>query len=200
MNRPTTPDPEALYDKPHSVDLAQIMMVFQYLMVANISIGTFPRLFNWFTGENSDVPVLSELANALNLGDGYPIEIVLPAHVVLTVPYVIVVLDLGFGLHWARVAAFIVVPVNTVIGIVGVIRTYGEVVAVVTAPVWLTVALCAIGGLASRTGRQWFRQGGWTPWYVRYEMVELNRRRRPIRRMRRLRRRGKAVDRLGDAD
>lgn len=178
---PTSPDPEALYDKPHSVDLAQVMMVFQYFMVVSVSIGAVPRLFNWLKRENTDAPVLSDV----DIGSSYPIEIVLPAVVVLTVPYIILVLDLGFGLRWARVAAFVVVPANTVIGIGGVARTYGEVLAVVVAPIWLTVALCVLGGLLSRAGRQWFNQGGWTPWYVRYEMDQRRRRRRPIRRRRR---------------
>ena len=58
-----------------------------------------------------------------------------------------------------------------------------------------------IGGLASRNGRQWFRQGGWTPWYVRYEMVQESRRRRPVRRARnRRRRRGRSLDQVEDAD
>lgn len=185
MNRPTTPDPEALYDKPHAVDLAQVMMVFQYFMVVSSSVGTFPRLFNWFKRQTSDVPGLSDLENRIDIGASYPIEIVLPLVVVLTVPYILVVLDLGFGLRWARVAAFLVVPANTVVGMVAVVRTYGEVIALVVAPIWLTVALCVIGGLASRAGRQWFKQGGWTPWYVRYEMDQRRRRRRPTRRSRR---------------
>lgn len=178
---PTSPDPEALYDKPHSVDLAQVMMVFQYFMVVSVSIGAVPRLFNWLKRENTDTPVLSDV----DIGSSYPIEIVLPAVVVLTVPYIILVLDLGFGLRWARVAAFVVVPANTAIGIGAVARTYGDVLAVVAAPVWLTVALGVLGGLLSRTGRQWFSQGGWTPWYVRYEMDQRRRRRRPTRRRRR---------------
>jgi hypothetical protein len=188
MARQLSPDPEALYDKPHSVDLAQIMMVFQYFMVVSSSVGTFPRIFNWFKSQTSDVPGLSGLEDRIDIGSGYPIEIVLPAVVVLTVPYVLVVLDLGFGLRWARFGAFLFVPANTVIGMGAVVRTYGEVVAVVVAPLWITVALCAIGGLASRTGRQWFKQGGWTPWYVRYEMDQRRRRRRPVPRRRTRRR------------
>lgn len=188
MNRPISPDPEALYDKPHAVDLAQVMMVFQYFMVVSVSIGTFPRLFNWFKSQTADVQGLSDLEGAIDIGSSYPIEIVLPAVVVFTVPYVLVVLDLGFGLRWARVAAFLVVPANTVIGLGAVARTYGEIMAVIVAPVWLTVALCVIGGLASRNGRQWFKQGGWTPWYVRYEMDQRRRRRRPVPRRRTRRR------------
>lgn len=201
MARQLSPDPEALYDKPHAVDLAQIMMVFQYFMVVSVSVGTFPRLFNWFKGQTSEVPVLSDLEARIDIGSSYPIEIVLPAVVVLTIPYAILVLDLGFGIQWARIATFLVVPATTVVGMVGVERTYGEIVAVVVSPVWLTVALCVIGGLASRNGRQWFRQGGWTPWYVRYEMVQESRRRRPVRRARnRRRRRGRSLDQVEDAD
>jgi hypothetical protein len=201
MAQQLTPDPEALYDKPHAVDLAQIMMVFQYFMVVSVSVGTFPRLFNWFKGETSDVPVLADLEARIDIGSSYPIEIVLPAVVVLTIPYAILVLDLGFGIQWARIAAFLVVPATTVVGMVGVVRTYGEIVAMVVSPVWLIVALCVIGGLASRNGRQWFRQGGWTPWYVRYEMVQESRRRRPVRRTRtRRRRRVRSLDQVEDAD
>jgi len=182
VNRPTSPVP--LYDKPHAVDLAQVMMVFQYFMLVSVSIGIGPRIFNWFKDETAEVPVLSDLEGAFDIGSSYPIAIVLPALVVLTVPYVFMVLDIGYGLRWARIAAFIVAPVNTAIGLIGVVRTYGDIVAIVVAPIWLLVALCIIGGLASRNGRQWFRQGGWEPWYLRYEMDQIRTRRRPRRRRR----------------
>ena len=193
------PDPEALYDKPHSVDLAQVMLVFQYFMVVSVTVGAFPRLFNWFKGRTADVPVLSDLEARIHIGSSYPIEIVLPAVVILTVPYVFVVLDLGSGMRWARVAAVLVAPANSVIGLVAVVRTYGEVVAAAVAPIWITVPLCVIGGLASRTGRQWIKQGGWTPWYVRYELQQESRRRRPVPRTRRrsMRRR---LNHMEDAD
>jgi hypothetical protein len=199
MASPNTPDPQALYDKPHSVDLAQVMLVFQYFMVVSVCVGTFPRLFNWFKRETVDVPVLADLEARIHIGSSYPIEIVLPAVVILTVPYVFVILDLGSGMRWARVAALLVAPANSVIGLNAVVRTYGELVAVVVAPIWITVALCVIGGLASRTGRQWIKQGGWTPWYVRYELEQESRRRRPVPRARRRRIR-RTLNPLGDAD
>jgi hypothetical protein len=199
MVSPSPPDSEALYDKPHSVDLAQVMLVFQYFMVVSVSVGTFPRLFNWFKGQTAGVPVLSDLEARIHIGSSYPIEIVLPAVVILTVPYVFVVLDLGSGMRWARAAAFLVAPANSVIGMNAVVRTYGELVAVVVAPIWITVPLCVIGGLASRTGRQWFKQGGWTPWYARYERQQQSRRRRPVPRARRHRVR-RTLDPMGDAD
>jgi hypothetical protein len=167
------PEPEALYDKPHSVDLAQVMMVFQYFMLVSVSVGVGPRLFNWFKGETSGVPLLSDIEAAIEIGSSYPIAVVLPIIVVFTAPYVWVVLALGLGRRWARAAAIIVVPVNTYFGISAVVRTYGEVWAVIVSPLWIIIALCVLGGLYSRTGRQWFRQHGWEPWYVRYEIDQL---------------------------
>ncbi|MFC3491152.1 hypothetical protein [Glycomyces rhizosphaerae] len=185
MNTPTSPDPEALYDKPHSVDLAQVMMVFQYFMLVSVSVGIGPRLFNWFKGETSDVPVLSDLEAAINVGSSFPIPIVLAAIVVFTAPYVMVVLGLGHGRKLARAIAVLIVPVNSTIGVIAVIRTYGEVFALVVSPIWILVALCVLGGLASHNARQWFRQGGWEPWYVRYEVDQFQQRRRPRPRRRR---------------
>jgi hypothetical protein len=54
-----------------------------------------------------------------------------------------------------------------------VVRTYGEVFALIVAPLWIGIALCVLAGLASRPARQWFRQGGWEPWYVRYEIDQI---------------------------
>lgn len=188
MNR-TRPDPEALYDKPHSVDLAQVMMVFQYFMLVSVSVGVGPRLFNWFKGETSGVPLLADIEAAIDIGSSYPIAVVLPLLVVFTAPYVWVVLALGLGRRWARAAAVVVVPLNTCIGISAVVRTYGEVWALIVSPLWIIIALCVIGGLTSRTARQWFRQGGWEPWYVRYEIDQIQQtrpgRRPPPRRRRR---------------
>jgi hypothetical protein len=167
-------DPDALYDKPHSVDLAQVMMVFQYFMLVSVSVGVGPRLFNWFKGETTGVPLLSDLEGAIDIGTSYPIAVVLPALVVYTVPYVMVVLALGLGRKWARAATFLLIPLNVLIGITGVARTYGEVFALIVAPLWILIALCVLGGLASRTARQWFRQNGWEPWYLRYEIDQLH--------------------------
>lgn len=181
-------DPNALYDKPHSVDLAQVMMVFQYFMLVSVSVGIGPRLFNWVKGETEGVPLLADVEAAIDIGSSYPIAVVLPVLVICTAPYVWVVLALGLGRPWARVAAIIVVPVNTYFGIGAVVRTYGEVWALIVSPLWIIIALCVLGGLFSRTGRQWFRQNGWEPWYVRYEIDQLQqvrtRRRRPPRRRR----------------
>jgi hypothetical protein len=187
VSRPASFDPEPLYDKPHSVDLAQVMMVFEYFMLVSVSVGIGPRIFNWFKGETANVPVLSDLEAAINVGSSFPIPIVLAVIVVFTAPYVAVVLGLGHGRKVARAVAFLIVPVNTAIGIIAVIRTYGEVFALVVAPIWILVALCVIGGLASRTARQWFRQGGWEPWYLRYEVDQIQQRRRPRPRRRRYR-------------
>lgn len=175
----TPPDPQALYDKPHSVDLAQVMMVFQYFMLVSVSVGIGPRLFNWIKGETAGVPLLADVEAAIDIGQSYPIAVVLPALVVYTVPYVMAVLALGLGRKWARALALIAVPVNTFIGIDAVIRTYGEVWALIVSPLWIFIALCALTGLATRTARQWFRQGGWEPWYVRYEIDQLQDLRRP---------------------
>lgn len=184
MNRPMTLDPEPLYDKPHSVDLAQVMMVFQYFMVVSVSIGVVPRILSWVGVQPADLPFLSGLDGTVHFGPSYPLSVVLPVLVVLTIPYIIVVLDLGLGRRWARAIALLVAPVNTVIGIEAVYSSYGAVPALVVAPVWIGVALCVIGGLLSRAGRQWVRQRGWEPWYQRYAMdqVRRRRRRRPRRR------------------
>ncbi|MDA1361663.1 hypothetical protein O1R50_18695 [Glycomyces luteolus] len=183
----TSFDQEALYDKPHSVDLAQVMLVFQYFMLVSVTVGIGPRAFNWFKGETEDVPLLADIEAAIDIGAGYPIEVVLPALVFYTVPYVMAVLALGLGRKWARVAAIVIVLVNVVFGMTAVVRTYGEVFALIVAPLWIIIALFVLGGLASRTARQWFRQGGWEPWYVRYEIDRIQdmrprprpRRRRP---------------------
>jgi hypothetical protein len=189
MTSPLPSDPEALYDKPHSVDLAQVMMVFQYFMLVSISIGIGPRIFNWVKGETVNVPVLADIEAAIDIGSSYPLAVVLPIVMLGTAPYVMIVLDLGQGRKWARAAAILVVPVNTVIGIIGVIRTYGAVFALIISPLWIIIALCVLGGLASHTARQWFRQGGWEPWYLRYEVDQFQRRgrRSPRRRRRRYR-------------
>ncbi|MCD0447220.1 hypothetical protein LO763_26750 [Glycomyces sp. A-F 0318] len=179
MDRPLAREPEPLYDKPHAVDLAQVLMVFQYFMLMSVSFGFGPRIFNWVKGQTADVPVLSDIEGAIDIGTGYPIAVVAPVFVVYTIPYVAVVLNLGHGRRWARIAALLVVPLNTVIGIVGVGRTYGEILGLVSAVLWLTVAVCVLGGLASPKARRWFRQGGWAPWYHRYEMDQAARR-RPI--------------------
>lgn len=184
---PASSDPEPLYDKPHSVDLAQVMMVFEYFMLVSVSVGIGPRLFNWFKGETANVPVLSDLEAAIDVGSSYPLMVVLAAIVVFTAPYIMVILGLGLGRKGARALAVVIVPVNTAIGIMTVIRTYGEVFALVVAPIWVLVALCVIGGLASRTARQWFRQGGWEPWYLRYEVDQFEQSRRPRPRRRRYR-------------
>ncbi len=196
MNRSTAYDPEALYDKPHSVDLAQVMMVFEYFMLVSTTIGLGPRVFNWLKGETSDVPLLADVEAKIDVGTSFPLVIVLPLVVVLTVPYVMAVLDLGRGRHWARVAAFVFVPAGAVIGIVSVGRTYGQVPALVVAPLWIAVGLTVLLALTSYTARQWFRQGGWEPWYLRYEIDQMRRRRRPVRR----RRRGRSLDQIEDAD
>lgn len=177
MSTPT--DPQALYDKPHSVDLAQVMMVFQFFMVVSVSVGIGPRLFNWFKGETQGVPLLSDIEAAIDIGTSYPIGVVVPALFVYTVPYVWAVLALGMGRQWARAFAVLIVPINLIIGITGVVRTYGEVFALIVSPLWIIIALCVLGGLASRTARQWFRQGGWKPWYVRYEIDQIQGLRRP---------------------
>jgi hypothetical protein len=166
-------DPEALYDKPHSVDLAQVMMVFQYFMLVSVTVGVGPRVFNWFKGETEGVPLLADVEAAIDIGTGYPIAVVLPALVFYTVPYVMAVLALGLGRKWARAFAIVAVPANVVIGMIAVVRTYGEVFALIVAPLWIGIALCVLAGLASRPARQWFRQGGWEPWYVRYEIDQI---------------------------
>ena len=183
----SNPDPQALYDKPHSVDLAQVMLVFQYFMLVSVSVGIGPRIFNWVKGETADVPFLADVEAAIDIGTSFPMAVVLPALVVYTVPYVMAVLALGLGRKWARAAAIVFVPLNTWIGIAAVVRTYGEVWALVVSPLWILIALCVLGGLASRTARQWFRQGGWEPWYLRYEIDQIQqvrRRTRPRRRRR----------------
>lgn len=180
-------DPDALYDKPHSVDLAQVMMVFQFFMVISVSVGIGPRLFNLFKGATEDVPLLSDVEGAIDIGTSYPIAVVVPALVVYTVPYVWAVLALGMGRQWARAFAILIVPINIVIGIAGVVRTYGEVFALIVSPLWILIGLCVLGGLASRTARQWFRQNGWEPWYLRYEIDQIQGRRRPRPRPRRRR-------------
>jgi hypothetical protein len=166
-------DSEALYDKPHSVDLAQVMMVFQYFMLVSVSVGVGPRVFNWVKGETENVPLLSDIEAAIEIGSGYPIAVVVPALVIYTVPYVMVVLALGLGRKWARAAAVVIVLLNVIIGVTAVVRTYGEVFALIVAPLWIFIGLCVLGGLAARTARQWFRQGGWEPWYVRYEIDQI---------------------------
>jgi hypothetical protein len=184
----TPPDPQALYDKPHSVDLAQVMLVFQYFMLVSVSVGIGPRIFNWVKGETSGVPFLSDIEAAIDIGTSFPMAVVLPALVLYTAPYVAVVLALGLGRKWARAAAVVAAPLNTWIGIVAVVRTYGEVWALIVSPLWIFVALCVLGGLASHTARQWFRQGGWEPWYLRYEIDQIQqvrRRSRPRPRRRR---------------
>ncbi|KPC77500.1 hypothetical protein ADL26_02615 [Thermoactinomyces vulgaris] len=186
MSTPT--DPEALYDKPHSVDLAQVMMVFQFFMVVSVSVGIGPRLFNWFKGETENVPLLSDIEAAIDVGTSYPLGVVVPALVVYTVPYVWAVLALGMGRQWARAFALLIVPINVIVGITGVVRTYGEVFALIVSPLWILIALCVLRGLAARTARQWFRQGGWEPWYVRYEIDQIQGLRRPRPRPRRRRR------------
>ena len=175
MNRPPVYESEPLYDKPHSVDLAQVLLVFQYFMLMSVSFGFGPRVFNWVKGQTTDVPVLSDIEGAIDIGTSYPIAIVAPVFVVYTIPYVAVVFQLGHGRRWARIAVLLMVPLNTAIGIGGVGRTYGEVLGLISATLWLTVAACILGGLASRRARQWFRQGGWAPWYVRYEMDQASR-------------------------
>ena len=92
-------DPNALYDKPHSVDLAQVMMVFQYFMLVSVSVGVGPRLFNWVKGETEDVPLLADVEAAIDIGSSYPIAVVLP---------VLLVLRMARGAHpqplrWGRV-------------------------------------------------------------------------------------------------
>ncbi|MBO3732651.1 hypothetical protein [Glycomyces niveus] len=199
MSTPT--DPEALYDKPHSVDLAQVMMVFQFFMVVSVSVGIGPRLFNWFKGETEDVPLLSDIEAAIDVGTSYPLGVVVPALVVYTVPYVWAVLALGMGRQWARAFALLIVPINVIVGITGVVRTYGEVFALIVLPLWIVIALCVLGGLAARSARQWFRQGGWEPWYVRYEIDQIQGLRRPRPRPRRRRRTRVAHDpNQADAD
>lgn len=179
MDRPPVHEPEPLYDKPHAVDLAQVMMVFQYFMLLSVSFGFGPRIFNWVKARTTDVPVLSDIEGAIHIGTSYPIAIVAPVFVVYTIPYVAAVLQLGNGRRWARVAVLLMAPLNTAIGIGGVGRTYGEVLGLVSAVLWLTVAVCVLGGLATPRARRWFRQGGWAPWYARYEMDQAARR-RPI--------------------
>lgn len=177
MNSPVSPGPAPLYDKPHSVDLAQVMMVFQYFMLVSVSLGLGPRLLAWVESQSDGIPGISELEDALPVGTAFPIAIVLPLLAVLTVPYAAIVFQLGHGRRWARTFAVLFAIANTAIGIVGVLRTYGDVTAVVLAPVWIAMGLCVIGGLASPTGRRWFAQGGWAPWYARYEMDQADRRR-----------------------
>lgn len=199
MSTPT--DPEALYDKPHSVDLAQVMMVFQFFMVVSVSVGIGPRLFNWVKGETENVPLLSDIEAAIDVGTSYPLGVVVPALVVYTVPYVWAVLALGMGRQWARAFALLIVPINVIVGITGVVRTYGEVFALIVSPLWIIIALCVLGGLAARSARQWFRQGGWEPWYVRYEIDQIQGLRRPRPRPRRRRRTRVAHDpNQADAD
>ncbi|GAA2122343.1 hypothetical protein [Glycomyces algeriensis] len=185
----STSDPQALYDKPHSVDLAQVMLVFQYFMVLSVSVGIGPRIFNWVKGETEGVPFLADVEAAIDIGASFPIAVVAPALVVYTVPYVMAVLALGLGRKWARVAAVVFVPLNTWIGITAVVRTYGEVWALIVSPLWIIVSLCVLGGLASHTARQWFRQGGWEPWYLRYEIDQIQRARGRVRPRPRRRRR-----------
>ncbi|RRS00156.1 hypothetical protein [Glycomyces terrestris] len=177
MNSPVSPGPAPLYDKPHSVDLAQVMMVFQYFMLVSVSLGLGPRLLGWVEDQSHDIPGVDELEAALPVGTTFPIAVVLPLIAVLTVPYAVIVYQLGNGRRWTRVFAVLFATANTAIGIAGVSRTYGDVTALVISPIWIAMALCVIGGLASRTGRLWFRQGGWTPWYLRYELDQLDRRR-----------------------
>lgn len=183
MYRPPTYDPEPLYDKPHAVDLAQVMMVFQYFMLMSVSFGFGPRMFNWFKDQTTDIPVLSDIEGAIDIGASYPIAIVAPVFIVYTIPYVAVVLKLGHGRRWARAAVLILVPLNTTIGIAAVVRTYGDALGAISATVWLGIALCILIGLASSKARQWFRQDGWAPWYLRYEIDQLTPR-RPVRRRR----------------
>lgn len=188
-------EPEPLYDKPHAVDLAQVMLVFLYFMLVSTSLGLGPRVLGWVEDQTTDLPVLADLEELFPVGTAYPIAVVLPAVVLLTIPYVAVVLQLGYGRRWARAAALLIAPAGAVLGIAGVLRTLGPVVALVLAPLWIAVALAVLGGLATRTGRQWFRQGGWAPWYLRYEVDQLTARSRPPRRRRR---RTTGLD--GDAD
>ncbi|SDD30610.1 hypothetical protein SAMN05216270_10367 [Glycomyces harbinensis] len=177
MNRPPLYEPEPLYDKPHSVDLAQVMLVFQYFMLISVSLGLGPRLLGWVESHSADIPGVSQLEKALPVGTTFPIAIVLPLIAVLTAPYAAMVFQLGRGRTWARGFAVLFAIGNAAIGILGVSRTYGDITAFVVAPVWVVMALCVIGGLASRSGRQWFDQGGWAPWYARYEMDQEDRRR-----------------------
>lgn len=177
MSRPPVYEPEPLYDKPHSLDFAQVMLVFQYFMLLSVSFGFGPRIFNWFKGQTTDVPVLSDIEETIHIGTSYPIAIVAPVFVLYTIPYVAAVLQLGHGRRWARVAVIVMVPLNTAIGIGAIARTYGDVLGTISATLWLTVAVCILGGLASSKARKWFRQGGWAPWYVRYEADQAGRRR-----------------------
>jgi hypothetical protein len=117
------------------------------------------------------------------------------------VPYVWAVLALGMGRQWARAFALLIVPINVIVGITGFVRTYGEVFALIVSPLWIIIALCVLGGLAARSARQWFRQGGWEPWYVRYEIDQIQGLRRPRPRPRRRRRTRVAHDpNQADAD
>jgi hypothetical protein len=177
VNSPIPPGPAPLYDKPHSVDLAQVALVFQYFMLVSVSLGLGPRLLGWVEDQSHDIPGVAELEAALPVGTTFPIAIVLPLIAVLTIPYAIIVFQLGHGRRWARTFAVLFAAANTVLGVTGVLRTYGEVTALVVAPLWIILTLCVVGGLVSRSGRQWFAQGGWTPWYVRYEMDQLDHRR-----------------------
>ncbi|MEU6247483.1 hypothetical protein [Glycomyces sp. NPDC047010] len=183
MNYRVSHGPAPLYDKPHSVDLAQVMMVFQYFMLVSVSLGLGPRLLRWVESRTADVPGVSELEQALPVGTSFPIAIVLPLIALLTIPYAAIVFQLGRGRRWARTFALVFAIANTAIGIVGVSRTYGDVTALVISPIWIVMGLCVIGGLASRSGRQWFTQGGWAPWYARYEMDQLEHRRSGRRRV-----------------
>ncbi|GAA1668675.1 hypothetical protein GCM10009830_13090 [Glycomyces endophyticus] len=177
MNSFNPSGPAPLYDKPHSVDLAQVMMVFQYFMLVSVSLGLGPRMLGWVEDQSHDIPGVSALEAALPVGTTFPIAIVLPLIAVLTVPYAIIVFQLGRGRRGTRAFAILFAVGNTLIGIIGVSRTYGDVTALVIAPIWIVMGLCVIGGLASRSGRQWFAQGGWAPWYARYEMDQEDRRR-----------------------
>ncbi|MEU6858931.1 hypothetical protein AB0B28_08675 [Glycomyces sp. NPDC046736] len=174
-------DTAPLYDKPHAVDLAQVLMVFQYFMVVSTSIGLGPRLLKWGEAQTSDVPFMADLADAVRIGGGFPIFVVIPSVVILTIPYVATVLALGSGRPWARPTAVVFVLVNTVIGIAGLDQTYGTVPTYVLSPIWIALAAGVVGGLATRKARQWSRQGGWAPWYERYAQDQARGRPRPRR-------------------
>lgn len=174
-----------LYDKPHSVDVAQVMLVFLYFMLVSSTLGLGPRLIRWAESQVADQSWVSELESVFPVGSSYPITVVLPAIVVLTIPYVVVVIQLGHGRKWARAAALLIAPLGAAAGIGSVARTFGTIPAVVIAPLWIAVAGSVMIGLATRTGRRWFRQGGWAPWYLRYEMDQLYQRRRRLTRRRR---------------
>lgn len=161
------PENEPLYKPPGSVVAAQVVAFFQVAFLFGIgsvvatlgSIGGWSlRLLALFT--ELEAAEAQRAAELVHVG----------GWTMVGISFLLGVLTwgLGQGKRWAQAAMVAAQALLALAAAAGTAQVGDAPLGFVAVCLLGLPALCAVVSLLSRSANQWFRQGGWGPWYDRY--------------------------------